>query len=67
MTKHEHARPTPPSQAPGESGDAKAREEAEEAARPRTPEDASASDGAESDGAEGRPSEEGAQAAVSDE
>lgn len=62
MTKHEHARPTPPSQAPGEDGDPEAREEAEEAARPRTPEDASASGGAEE-----RPSGESAQAAVPDE
>ncbi|WP_043666232.1 hypothetical protein [Streptomyces xylophagus] len=62
MTKHEHARPTPPSQAPGESGDPEAREEAEEAVRPRTPEEASASDSGE-----GQPSEKDAQAAVSDE
>lgn len=62
MTKHEHARPTPPSQAPGESGDAEARDEAEEATRPRTPEEASASGSAE-----GRPSEESTQAAVPDE
>ena len=62
MTKHEHARPTPPSQAPGEGGDAEAREEAEEAARPRTPEETSASGSAEA-----RPSGENTQAAVPDE
>ncbi|WOX13776.1 hypothetical protein [Streptomyces sp. N50] len=62
MTKHEHARPTPPSQAPGEGGDPEAREEADEAARPRTPEDASASGSAE-----GRPSEKNTPAAVPDE
>ena len=41
MTEHEHARPTPPSQAPGESGDPEARDEAEEAVRPRTQDDES--------------------------
>ncbi|MBK3575388.1 hypothetical protein JHN63_16505 [Streptomyces sp. MBT65] len=39
MNQHEHPPPTPPSQAPGESGDPEAREEAEETVRPRTPDD----------------------------
>ncbi|MFJ5304485.1 hypothetical protein [Streptomyces sp. NPDC088350] len=62
MTKHDHARPTPPSQAPGESGDPEAREAAEEAVRPRTPDDE-----AQEGSGEGRPSEKRAQAAVADE
>ncbi|MFJ4626464.1 hypothetical protein [Streptomyces sp. NPDC088847] len=65
MSKHEHARPTPPSQAPGESGDAEARKEAEDAARPRTQDDEAQKASAAGSG-ERRPSEDGAEAAGSD-
>ncbi|WOX16106.1 hypothetical protein [Streptomyces sp. N50] len=65
MTKHEHARPTPPSQAPGESGDPEARDEAEEAVRPRTQDDKSEEDSASGD-AEERPSEPSTRTARSD-
>ncbi|MCY0919761.1 MULTISPECIES: hypothetical protein [unclassified Streptomyces] len=41
MTANEPTRPTPPSQAPGESGDPQAREEAEEAVLPGTGKDTS--------------------------
>ncbi|WP_329260407.1 hypothetical protein OG223_41220 [Streptomyces sp. NBC_01478] len=66
MTRHEHPRPTPPSQAPGESGDPEARDEAEEAVRPRTPDD-EAQEPSASGSAERRPSEQSTRAAPSDE
>ncbi|MEU9420894.1 hypothetical protein [Streptomyces sp. NPDC051000] len=40
MTEKEPTRPTPPSQAPGESGDPEARKEADEAVVPGTGKDA---------------------------
>ncbi|MCY0928016.1 hypothetical protein OTB20_17790 [Streptomyces sp. H27-H1] len=43
MTEKEHRKPTPPSQAPGESGDREARREAEDAIVPGT-KDAEAGD-----------------------
>ncbi|WP_262056475.1 hypothetical protein [Streptomyces sp. STR69] len=66
MNKHEHPPPTPPSQAPGESGDPEARDEAEEAVLPRTPDD-EAQEASASGDAERRPSEQSTQAAPSDE
>ncbi len=62
MSKHDHPRPTPPSQAPGESGDAEARKEAEDAARPRTQDDEAQKASAAGRG-ERRPSEDDTKAA----
>lgn len=65
MSKHEHARPTPPSQAPGESGDPEARKDAEDAARPRTRDDDARKSSASGSGERG-PSEDDGKAVGSD-
>ncbi|MDX3762376.1 hypothetical protein ACWDBO_52135 [Streptomyces mirabilis] len=66
MSEQKHSKPTPPSQALGEGGDQEARDEAEEAVRPRTQEDEENKNSA-SDNAERNSSKQSTQAATSDE